>query len=278
MSDQQESPFGMGPDQGHYPDPNSPFAGGTGGTVMRKRLLIVAVVAVAVVVVGMAGVMLASGGDTPAPSPSGSQTASPSESVTPGMVAMPDVIGLSLPDAASAVESLGLVVAEVTEQPGGGQAGTVLSQVPPAGTGLVAGGQVSLVIAAADATPVPAVTGLLRDAAEQALAAEGFTVGQVTEKNSSRPPYTVLQQSPASGTPAPRGSAIDLIVADAATSVPNVIGMPEAEAQAALESRGLIVKVKKQSSRQPEGTVVAVSPRVGVKVDAGTRVTITVAS
>ena len=280
MSNQPESPFGTGFDHSHYLDPNSPFAGPRARSRAPRRRLIVAVAAAALTGLAVAGVMLAGGSGAPAPAPAPDvPTAVPvTPSPTASGIAMPDVVGLSLPEAAAALESVSLVVGEVTEEPGGGPAGTVLSQIPSAGTSLQAGESVSLVVAAADATSVPDVKGLLRDDAEQALLAAGFTVGTITERASSQPPFTVMRQSPQPGVPTPRGSAVDLIVADASTRIPDVVGLDAAEAQATLEARGLTVRLKEERSRKDTGTVLSVTPRVGTVVEVGTRVILRVAS
>ncbi len=59
---------------------------------------------------------------------------------------------------------------------------------------------------------VPNVRGLSSEAAAAALAAAGFTVGAVSDVvRTSIPTGIVIEQSPLSGTLAPRGSAVDLV-------------------------------------------------------------------
>ena len=60
-------------------------------------------------------------------------------------------------------------------------------------------------------------------------------------------------------------------------TIPSVIGMPEADAQAALEQAGFNVTLEVTTSTQPPGTVVYQTPAAGTSASQTTVVTITVA-
>ena len=87
----------------------------------------------------------------------------------------------------------------------------------------------------------------------------------------------IISQSPAGGTPAPKGSKISLVISKGSQYVfiPNLFSITEAKAIAALKDLGLEVKVKKIGAKSVK-KVTAVSPKVGSKVKRGSTVTITV--
>jgi serine/threonine-protein kinase len=87
----------------------------------------------------------------------------------------------------------------------------------------------------------------------------------------------IISQSPAGGTPAPKGSKISLVISKGSQYVfiPNLFSITEAKAIAALKDLGLEVKVKKIGTKSVK-KVTAVSPKVGSKVKRGSTVTITV--
>lgn len=61
------------------------------------------------------------------------------------------------------------------------------------------------------------------------------------------------------------------------TAVPNVTGRKLKRAQNILESRGFFVLVRKKTSEEPAGTVLAMSPKPGSELEVGDLVRITVA-
>ena len=87
----------------------------------------------------------------------------------------------------------------------------------------------------------------------------------------------VISQTPAGGTPAPKGSKISITVSKGSQYVfiPNLLSISEAKARDALKDLGLIPKVK-TIGKKTDKKVTAVSPKVGSKVKRGSTVTITV--
>ena len=114
--------------------------------------------------------------------------------------------------------------------------GTVLSSDPEQGHRAEEGSTVTLSVAVPRI--VPAIVGATSDEAAQALEAEGFTAVTYTEEKSNEAVGTVLAVSPEAGTEAKSGDAITVTVAVPYT-VPDVEGMSEADAKAALRGRGL---------------------------------------
>lgn len=87
----------------------------------------------------------------------------------------------------------------------------------------------------------------------------------------------VLSQDPAAGTRVPEGSEVLVVIATNRT-IPDVVGMTEADARAALEDAGAerITTVSKPSS-QTEGTVISVSPEQGKPFVSRNEIQLTVA-
>ena len=91
---------------------------------------------------------------------------------------------------------------------------------------------------------VPVVLGLQRDAAEAAIAAEGLTVGTVTEVfDRTAPVGEVVSQRPAGGAVLLLGNAVDLTISEGQEpgGVPDCIGMSLADATATLTGAGFTV-------------------------------------
>ncbi|WP_250443234.1 transglycosylase domain-containing protein, partial [Actinotalea sp. C106] len=124
---------------------------------------------------------------------------------------------------------------------------------------------------------VPNVVGSHVDEARAALEGAGFAVAG-TEVADDAAPGTVISQSPTGE--APYGSAISISVSTgpAAAEVPDVTGLPEADAVARLEGAGFSVSVSRQESGSvAEGRVISASPSGG-EAAPGSTVSIVVSS
>ncbi len=151
---------------------------------------------------------------------------------------------------------------------------------------------------------VPDLTGLDQDGAEAELRAAGLTLGDVrTEPGEAG---EVLSQTPARGADADEGASIDIVVGDGSggeeptpdaeptptptaepTSepepdivvVPEVNGLPAAEAQDKLETAGLVVQVRQVADASvPEGSAIATSPAHLAELEAGDEVVLLISS
>jgi beta-lactam-binding protein with PASTA domain len=131
-------------------------------------------------------------------------------------VVVPAVVGLDRPRAARVLADEGLSVGSVTEEVSAQQPGTVLRTTPRAGTAVLPGSSINLVIAKRQQVVVRNVVGMDRAQATRVLTADGLSVGSVTEKESSKPAGTVLETDPTAGTTVSPGSAVNLVVAKAA--------------------------------------------------------------
>ena len=128
---------------------------------------------------------------------------------------------------------------------------------------------------------VPAVVGGTLADAEARLAELGLTVASVDQRyDGDSPAGRVLAVSPDQGTTLTRGSEVSLVVSSTLT-VPDVSGMDEAAAKAALEAAGFTVSDSRRdigATGTNAGTVVGTSPEAGDFVDpADAEVTLTLA-
>jgi len=202
-----------------------------------------------------------------------------------GQVAVPNVVGLTQAAASSAITGAGLVVGTVTTAssatvPSGG----VVSENPAAGTQVSAGSAVNLVVSNGPApVAVPNVVGLTQAAASSAITGAGLVVGTVTTASSATVPSgSVISENPAAGTQVNRGSAVNLVVSSgpAVVGVPNVVGLTQAAAAAAIQSAGLVVGTvtPTSSGTVPAGNVISENPVAGSQVVIGSAVNLVVSS
>jgi penicillin-binding protein 1A len=133
--------------------------------------------------------------------------------------------------------------------------------------------------------PVPSVIGLKEAAAIDLLRSAGFGAKVVYAPSDQRA-GTVIAQDPGAGQRAIQTSAVTITVSQKVSTgtVPNVLGMTQGAATAALRNAGFEVSVREQQECDPadpscvynKGVVWAQSPSAGSKLPAGTIVTIIV--
>jgi serine/threonine-protein kinase len=109
--------------------------------------------------------------------------------------------------------------------------------------------------------------------AQAALQAVGLTATQNNESSTTVPSGQVISTSPASGAPAPYGSAVAVNVSTGppTTTVPNVIGDTVSQATTALQAQGLSVS---GVSGSPSNAVSGTQPSVGSTVPTGSSIQI----
>lgn len=128
-----------------------------------------------------------------------------------------------------------------------------------------------------DTTLVPFVGGYALPVADAVAMIEAVSlVPEITEEHNDLPAGTVISQTPAGGEEVPCGSVVQLMVSLGPCFVPNLSGMTQQEAEAAIEAAGYVVgSVDTAPSTAPEGTVILQFPNAGDPVACGTSVTIT---
>jgi beta-lactam-binding protein with PASTA domain/predicted Ser/Thr protein kinase len=195
-----------------------------------------------------------------------------------GDVNTPDVVGLSLADARAQLAAKGLRVGKVTQQydnSGKYAAGEVLKQDPAADILLSKGQPVDLAVSlGVHMVVVPTnLVGLTQDEAKRALVAAGLKVSQIIPRSSDQPAGQVLETNPVSGTQAPIGSGVQLVVSNGRVQVPKVVGQTVAAATQALEQAGFQVTLNPDTS-PPGAHVVSQDPPGGASAKYGSTVTL----
>ncbi|MCW2545247.1 MAG: serine/threonine protein kinase [Frankiales bacterium] len=127
----------------------------------------------------------------------------------------------------------------------------------------------------------PSVIGLSQSEAVRTLALEGLRVDKVSGVFSTeREVGTVIAQSPDADFFVRKNGSVDLTVSRGPelVQVPAVVGMSQREAEADLTAVKLKLKVVTRDGNIPVGTVLDMLPRSGSQVNAGTEVSLIVAS
>ncbi|HMR94799.1 MAG TPA: Stk1 family PASTA domain-containing Ser/Thr kinase [Microthrixaceae bacterium] len=131
-----------------------------------------------------------------------------------------------------------------------------------------------------DTVAVPALIGLPRAAAQKLLDDAGLEAKFTEEPNATVAAGLVISQDPAAKTDVDKGSTVEVVVSTGVerVEVPDVVGKPRAEAEAALTAAGLKVTVNEVESEQAAtGTVIAQNPAARTEVDRDSMVTLDVA-
>jgi len=191
----------------------------------------------------------------------------------PDRRAVPELVGSTREQAATALAAVGLRVGDVTEQFSPQAPGTVLSVDPAPGVPLPPDQPVALVISkGVELLAVPDVQGDGRRAAEKTVTDAGFDVSVREVFSETVPAGTVVDQSPASGSAA-RGATVSLVVSKGPelVTVPDVVGTPRKQAEQELEALGL--KVRTMAIPGP-GTVRSTDPEAGAEVRKNATITL----
>jgi eukaryotic-like serine/threonine-protein kinase len=129
---------------------------------------------------------------------------------------------------------------------------------------------------------VPSVEGQTEEQAQEKLTDSGFAVDIRRRESSTANSEKVLEQSPAAGERAKKGSRVLIEVGDGllGVEVPDVVGLGLSEAKAALDNGGLTVGLQREipSNTAPEDVVVEQGHLAGEKVEPGTAVNLGVSS
>ncbi len=199
----------------------------------------------------------------------------------PGSAPLPEVDGLERDRAVQILRKQGFV-ATVHSQPSPTvKQGRVISTDPPAGSDAQIGSPVDVVVSSGPAqSTVPEVIGDTEGQAKTALSEAGLKLGAVTSQTSTQTPGTVISQSTEGGQKLPAGGSVDIVLAQAAQTVPvpEVLEEKEERAVGELHGAGFKAKIVKRNVSEPSqnGVVLTQNPRAGIKAKRGSAVTITV--
>jgi len=196
-------------------------------------------------------------------------------------VTVPHVVGQPVQSASAELRAAGLKVS-VERTASGRPADQVLAQDPAGGAHAKKGSTVALTVSTGPApVQVPTVDGLAQKKAIAQLTDAGLVVDRVVEQADDTVPVgDVISTSPAAGQSVARGSSVTVFVSSGPeqTTVPDVVGLTQQQAQQTLGSRGFDVKITEQgSTTATAGTVLSQTPAGGKRVDPGSSVAIVVA-
>lgn len=127
---------------------------------------------------------------------------------------------------------------------------------------------------------VPDVTGITVSEADTKLTDAGLSLGAVTYDSSPDAAQgEILSQAPKAGSTVDKGSSVDVVAAGVATkAVPNVFGLSQSEATAAITDAGFAVGAiaAVYDDNAPPGQVVDQAPAAGTQLLPGSQVAIAV--
>ncbi|WP_052710835.1 PASTA domain-containing protein [Pseudofrankia sp. DC12] len=209
--------------------------------------------------------------------------------VSAGMdsVKIPQVVGLADSAARSNLQDAGLtVVVRPISGPASVSAGHVAAIFPVAGTEVPPGSSVTILVVVPAGTKslatVPYVIGLSTNDAQDALHRAGFTDVAIAYAAAPDAAGLVTAIDPPANTTTAKNATVTLTVSTGPgeTAVPDVAGRTQADAEAALQTAGLVAAIKVDSgpSTITAGLVETVDPAPGSKVPVQATVTITVVS
>ena len=156
----------------------------------------------------------------------------------PQRVTIPNVVGRTRTDAVQELARLRLRASPADDGASLLPPEQVVSQVPGAGTEVVVGAAVRILVATG--VEVPNLSGLSADEAQRTVAERGLSFEDTDQETDAVPAGQVFQQQPASGTRVTRGTRVLATVAVAVpVVVPNVVGVTRQRAVALLDAAGL---------------------------------------
>jgi len=196
---------------------------------------------------------------------------------------VPGVVGLTEAAATKSLQDAGFKVAVHDDYSDQFAEGFVTRQQPSSGTKLISGGKVDIWVSRGSKTiTLVDFRGWVAADAAKWLKDNGLVGDEKKGHSPTVPAGDVYKQSPDAGQTATRGDTVTYWVSSGVSqvAVPDLSGMSQAAAQAALEAVGLkLGLVNPQSSDTvPSGEVISQDPPAGTKVDTSSSVDIAVSS
>ena len=243
----------------------------------RRRWWVWVLLLILLILVGSLIGLAASGliGGKPSPTPTPTATAA----------TVPDVSGMTEEDAKGAIEGVGLTYNRGQDVPSDTvKEGLAVSSDPGAGTSAVLGTEITVSFSSGAATAeVPNVAGMSQSEARKKIEEAGLAWGDVTTEDSpSTQEGNVVRTNPAAGTSMSRGETVSIVVSSGRTTVPDVVGKSQDEAQATIEAAGLTYNATVNDakttdpSKNDQYIVTAIDPQAGQSVNLQSSVTLTV--
>jgi len=196
-------------------------------------------------------------------------------------MAVPNLAGMTIEQARTALLNLGLTIGVITPQNDPtAPADTIIASVPKAGEQVLGGATIDLTVSqGSGVVQIPNVQGQTSQAARSVLEGEPykFLITVVEEASTTVESGRVTRTSPTIGGDTTKGSAVTIYVStgQATIAVPLVSGLTEAQARAKLTSSGFIVKVEYievTTGNANDGRVIAQDPSMNVQSTPGSQV------
>ena len=224
----------------------------------------------------------------PAPGDAAEQGATVAVTISsgPSDSAVPDLSGKNREEAEAAITEAGLVPKyqgeeDATQATIEVETGDVVRTTPDSGVAAEAGSEVQFWVSNGK-VPVPQVTGLTQEAAEDELEAWGLTPEIVEQEAPDQEPGTVQSQDPvAGGSSTAIGSTVRIWVATerGPVTVPNVAGATLEDATATLQDNGFGVEpANEPSDTVAEGRVIRTEPAANETAPYGSTITVVIST
>ena len=204
----------------------------------------------------------------------------------PGLLVVPDLVGLPGSEALSVLAQSGMRWVETSENSETAPVGQVIRTEPGAGGGIAATDQVVVIISAGSETGsevgllvVPDVVGLPSSEALVVLAQSGLRWVEVTEVSESVPAGGVIRTEPGAGEGVEPGGQVSVVISEGLgfLLVPDVVGLASGDALVNLSDAGLgWVEATEVSESVPAGGVIRTEPGAGESIEAGSPVLVVI--
>jgi beta-lactam-binding protein with PASTA domain len=205
-------------------------------------------------------------------------------SLGPPVTNVPNVVSMTNADAQSAIIAANLAVGTVTQSYSNTVvSGNIISSSPIAGATVIEGTTVNLTVSLGQhLVAVPDIVGMTQQTADGNITyGYGLAIGTVTQAYSNTVVYgIVISQDPAAGASVSLKTPVNYVVSlgPPVTTVPNVVGMTQSNAQSAITAVNLSVGTVTESYNDTvtAGNVITQDPAAGASVVKGTSVNLTV--
>ncbi|MFC8039391.1 Stk1 family PASTA domain-containing Ser/Thr kinase [Paenarthrobacter sp. NPDC057355] len=204
------------------------------------------------------------------------------KSAEPAKIEVPVVANMTESQAIQKLYSLKLVPKSVREPSNTVAKDMAIGTTPAAGSTVTQDGEVILRVSSGPSSvTIPAdIVGRTEANATDVLRKLGIMgdINSVRTHSATVPMGQVIGTAPAPGAPIATTSTVELQISSGKVLMPQLIALPQAEAEAALKANGLMMQVVEQENSQVEpGKVTAQSEVFNTEVDQGKLVTVTVA-
>lgn len=198
----------------------------------------------------------------------------------PETVAVPAFSATTTPEQAQqALDEVGLGFLKAIDQESQLPKDTFVSSSPESGTEVDKGTEVTVFFSAGPAAViVPNVAGLSQEQARAEIESAGLAVDPTVdqEDNGTVKKGLVTRTEPAADESAPAGSSVKIFISSGLVMIPDLVGKPQAEAEAALDDLDLSYAIVEEESTKTAGTVIKQNPGAGPGKQ-GQKVTLTIA-